>query len=65
MFNPNPLPPYDFGLPPVDPFNYPGVVHIGPSFTIIGPHLPDISPGNVVFDPYLTVPGAATLRFTY
>ena len=64
MFNPNPPPLYDFGLPPVDPFNYPGV-RFGPSFTIIGPHPPDIPPGAGVFDPYLTVPGAVTLRFNY
>jgi hypothetical protein len=45
-------------LPSVDPFNYPGVIHFGPSFTIIGPHPPDIPPGAGVFDPYLVVPGA-------
>jgi hypothetical protein len=29
-------------LPRVDPYNYPGTVHFGPSYTIIGPHPPQL-----------------------
>ena len=30
----------------VDPSNYPGRVHFGPAYTIIGPHFPRLPPGN-------------------
>ena len=35
----------------VDPFNYPGQVHFGPAYTIIGPHPPRLPPGSGFFEP--------------
>jgi hypothetical protein len=50
----------------VDPFNYtgPGVIRFGPSFTFIGPHMPDIPPGAGVFDPTLIGGGLSNIKYS-
>ncbi|UJR14489.1 hypothetical protein I4U23_001485 [Adineta vaga] len=51
---------------PQQPYENPrvsfGTMRFGPSYTIIGPHPPEIPPGAGIYDPNLVVPGAPSFH---
>lgn len=53
---------YDAEQPYSNPQVSYGMMRFGPSYTILGPHPPQIEPGTGVYDPNLVVSGVPNLR---